>query len=197
MIGRRIALAALAALVSTPLSAAPPQRGLVKVAIDTTMGTIVIGVDTIHAPITATNFLKYVDAGKFNGKYFYRAARSKSHPGVGLVQGGIDSAVRDSFFPIKHEPTNVTHIKHVDGTVSMARNKPGTAMGDFFICVGAAPTLDAAPNYPGYAAFGHVLSGMDVAKRILVLPTYPGGYDIDQMGQTIINRPKIISAHRL
>jgi peptidyl-prolyl cis-trans isomerase A (cyclophilin A) len=199
MIARRSALGTIAAvaLATATQAASPPARGEVRVLLDTTAGKIVIAVDTRRAPITANNFLRYVDAGKFNGKFFYRAARSKSHPGVGLVQAGIDSAVRDSFFPIKHEPTTLTHLKHVDGTVSMARNKPGTAMGDFFICVGAAPSLDAGPNYAGYAAFGHVVSGMDVAKRILMLPTFPGGYDIQQIGQTIINRPKILSARRL
>ena len=102
-----------------------------------------------------------------------------------------------TFFPIKHEPTNVTGLKHVDGTLSMARNDPGTAMGDFFITIGPAAGLDASPGYAGYAAFGHVVKGMDVAKRILAKPTFPGGYSFDTMGQTIRDRVKIITAVRV
>jgi peptidyl-prolyl cis-trans isomerase A (cyclophilin A) len=188
----------LAAIAAPALAAAPrPAPGEVRVAIETNAGRIVVAVDTKHAPITATNFLRYVDAGRFNGKTFYRAARSKSRPGIGLIQGGIDDNIPDSFFPIPHEPTEKTGLRHVDGTLSMARNKPGSAMGDFFICVGPAPSLDAAPNYPGYAAFGHVVGGMDVVKRILVLPTYPGGLSAETMGQTIIQRVRIVSAHRV
>lgn len=191
----------LAAIAAPALAAAPPRPrpapGEVRVAIETSAGRIVVAVDTKHAPITANNFLRYVDSGRFAGKTFYRAARSKSRPGVGLIQGGIDANIPDSFFPIPHEPTNVTGLRHGDGTLSMARNKPGSAMGDFFICVGPAPSLDAAPNYPGYAAFGHVVSGMDIVKRILVLPTYPGGLSAETMGQTIINRVKILGARRI
>jgi len=190
-------LTILALLLTPALTAAPPPRGEVRVALETTAGRIVLALDVRHAPITAGNFLRYVDAGKFNGTTFYRAARSKTRPGVGLIQGGIDQNIRVSYFPIQHEPTNVTGLRHVDGTVSMARNKPGTAMGDFFICVGPAPSLDAAPNYPGYAAFGHVVSGMDVVKKILQLKTYPGGFSIDTVGQTIVDRPRITAAHRL
>jgi peptidyl-prolyl cis-trans isomerase A (cyclophilin A) len=91
----------------------------------------------------------------------------------------------------------VTGLKHVDGTISMARNDPGTAMGDFFITIGPAAGLDASPGYPGYAAFGHVVSGMDVAHRILAKPTYPGGYSRDTMGQTIRDRVKILSTTRV
>jgi peptidyl-prolyl cis-trans isomerase A (cyclophilin A) len=79
----------------------------------------------------------------------------------------------------------------------MARNDPGTAMGDFFITIGPAAGLDAAPGYPGYAAFGHVVKGMDVAKRILAKPTWPGGYSFDTMGQSIRQPVKIISATRV
>lgn len=195
MIARRFALLAL--LIAPALSAAPPSRGEVKVALETAFGRIVVVVDTRRAPITAGNFLKYVDNHKFDGVEFYRAARSKTRPGVGLIQGGIDQNIRVSYFPIAHEPTNVTGIKHVDGTISMARNKPGTAMGDFFITVGPAPSLDAAPDYPGYAAFGHVVSGMDIVRRILALPTYPGGFSIDTKGQSIVHRVRINSAHRV
>lgn len=201
MILRLLALLLMAPLLAAPSPASPPlargRAGEVRVALETGAGRIVVAVDTRRAPITATNFLRYVDAGKFDGTTFYRAARSKSRPGVGLIQGGIDDNIRNSFFPIRHEPTSVTGLRHVDGTLSMARNKPGSAMGDFFICVGPAPSLDAAPDYPGYAAFGHVVVGMEIVRRILALPTYPGGFSLDTMGQTIVHRVRIARAHRL
>ena len=170
---------------------------LPKVAIVTSEGTIIAVLETKKAPITAANFLRYVDAHRFDGTSFYRAARSKSYPGNGLVQGGIDHVISKSFMPIKHEPTTRTGLRHINGTLSMARNEVGSAMGDFFITLGAAPDLDARGSYAGYAAFGHVLSGMDVAKRILVKPTYPGGWDIDTMGQTLRQPVKIITVKRL
>jgi peptidyl-prolyl cis-trans isomerase A (cyclophilin A) len=180
------------------LAAAPATRGatLPQVAIDTAEGTIVVALEVKRAPVTANNFLRYVDGHRLDGTFFYRAARSRDGSARGLVQGGIDHDLPKSFLPIAHEPTSRTGLKHVDGTISMARNEPGSAMGDFFITVGAAPSLDAAPNYPGYAAFGHVVKGMDVVKRILMKPTYPGGLSIETLGQTLRQPVKIISAHR-
>jgi peptidyl-prolyl cis-trans isomerase A (cyclophilin A) len=194
--------AALLVCISAPVAAAAPRRaaaypGLPRAEIKTDFGSIVIALETKRAPITAGNFLRYVDAHKFDGTIFYRAARGKSHPENGLIQGGLDTDIRKSFFPIKHEPTTVTGLKHLDGTVSMARNKPGSAMGDFFITLGAAPGLDADGDYAGYAAFGHVISGMDVARRILAMPTYPGGLSLATLGQTIKQPVKIISVKRL
>jgi peptidyl-prolyl cis-trans isomerase A (cyclophilin A) len=183
----------LLALVAAPLVAAP----LPRVAIRTSEGTMVVELETKRAPITATNFLRYVDAKKFDGKTFYRAARAKSDPTRGLIQGGIDSNIRESFFPIQHEPTSKTELKHLDGTLSMARNAPGSAMGDFFITIGATPPLDARPGYVGYAAFGRVVKGMDVVRRILAKPTWPGGRSYTTLGQSIRQPVKILSARRL
>lgn len=184
-------------LLAALLAAARVSAALPKVAIVTTEGTIVVQLEAKRAPITSANFLRYVDAHKFDGTTFYRAARGRSNPRIGLVQGGIDHNIRNSFLPIRHEPTSRTGLRHVDGTISMARNEVGSAMGDFFITIGAAPDLDARPDYPGYAAFGHVVSGMDVARRILAKPTYPGGYDLDTIGQTIRQPIKIVNAHRV
>ncbi len=189
-----VSLSLVALAAST--QAARPET-LPKVAIVTTEGTIVVALEAKRAPITTANFLHYVDAHKFDGTAFYRAARGKSNPNIGLVQGGIDHNIANSFLPIKHEPTSQTGLKHVDGTLSMARNEVGSAMGDFFITIGNAPDLDARGTYPGYAAFGHVVSGMAVAKRILAKPTYPGGYDYLTMGQTIRQPVKIITARRV
>jgi peptidyl-prolyl cis-trans isomerase A (cyclophilin A) len=181
----------LLAFLATPALAAP------RVAIKTSLGTIVVEVNERAAPITSKNFLRYVDAGKFDGTTFYRAARSPSAPQFGLIQGGIDHNMRRAFFAIDHEPTTKTGLKHIDGTVSMARNAPGTAMGDFFICVGAQPSLDARGAYPGYAAFGRVVSGMGVVKKILAAPTWVGRGSGALKGQHIINRIPIISAKRI
>lgn len=168
-----------------------------KVAIQTSAGTIVAELYDKQAPITAKNFLRYVEAGKFNGTTFYRAARSKTNPKLGYVQGGIDRDYRRAFFSIDHEPTSKTGLKHVDGTLSMARNMPGTAMGEFFITVGPAPYLDARPGHPGYAAFGRVLKGMDVVKKILARPTWLGRGAGAFKDQVIKDRVRIISAKRI
>ena len=181
----------LIALVATPALAAP------RVAIKTSLGTIVVELAEKQAPITAKNFLHYVEAGKFDGTNFYRAARSPSAPQFGLIQGGIDHNMRRAFVSIDHEPTSKTGLKHVDGTISMARNAPGTAMGDFFICVGAQPSLDARWQYPGYAAFGRVVSGMSVVKKILAAPTWIGRGRGAMKNQVIKQRIPIISARRI
>ena len=193
----RAFVAFLALLIVVPAAAKGPATARVK--LDTSMGPIVIEVDLRNAPITAQNFLAYVDAKRFDGTTFYRAARYKARPDWGLVQGGIDHTISRAFAPIAHEPTSKTGLHHVDGTVSMARNQPGTAMGDFFICVGMCTYLDAGPNGqpPGYAAFGRVVSGMPIARRILALPTYKGGYSYTTMGQSIIKRVKIVTARRM
>lgn len=193
----RAFVAFLVLLIACPAAAKEPAT--VRVRLDTSMGPIVIAVDLRNAPITARNFLAYVDAKRFDGTTFYRAARYKARPGYGLIQGGIDHTISRAFAPIAHEPTSKTGLRHVDGTVSMARNQPGTAMGDFFICVGICTYLDAGPNGqpPGYAAFGKVVSGMPTVSRILALPTYKGGYSYTTMGQSIIKRVKITTARRV
>jgi len=180
----------------------PPKvmPAVVKVKLETSAGPIVIALDMKHAPITATNFLRYVEEKRFDGTSFYRAARNPTSKTTGLVQGGIDHNMPRSWFPIQHEPTTQTGIKHVDGTVSMARNEPGTAMGDFFICVGPAQRLDAVPGdkrLVGYAAFGHIISGMNVVHRILALPTWPGGRTRELVGQSIKEPVTIIRAVRI
>jgi peptidyl-prolyl cis-trans isomerase A (cyclophilin A) len=137
------------------------------VGLKTTLGVIVIQLDTKRAPITASNFLRYVEEKRFDGTTFYRAARNRKQPTLGLVQGGINHRVVRARHPIAHEPTSRTGLRHIDGTVSMARNAPGTAMGDFFVTIGPAPYLDARPGSVGYAAFGKVVQGMPIIRRCL------------------------------
>ena len=169
---------ALSALIATPLlaqDAAPgPARtpDLVRVAFDTDAGRIVIDVDKGRAPITAGNFLRYVDAGRFNGESFYRAMPYTE--GEDLIQGGITTDAAKLYPAIKHEPTSETGLKHLAGTVSVARGAPGTARADFFILTTDIPGFDADParegDNAGYAAFGQLVEGMDVVRKIFAGP---------------------------
>jgi peptidyl-prolyl cis-trans isomerase A (cyclophilin A) len=180
----------------TPGPRPGPKPGYVRVAIDTSVGTIIVAVDQKRAPRTSANFLTYVDDGRFDGVTFYRAARRKSNPGLGLIQGGIDTDARRSLPPIPHEPTSRTGIRHLDATLSMARpNRPDSAMGNFFITIGATPNMDARGSYIGYAAFGHVVAGMDVVKKILSVPTCCGSGPM--RGQMIVKPIAIRRARRL
>ncbi len=163
------------------------------VRLETSAGPIVIQLDHRRAPVTAGNFLLYAVEKRFDNSFFYRAARNKRNPKNGLVQGGINHRVVRARLPIAHEPTSKTGLRHLDGSVSMARNAPGTAMGDFFITVGPAPYLDARPGSVGYAVFGKVVSGMDLVRRMLAAPTYPGGRTPTTKGQTIINPIRILT----
>ena len=187
--------AALFAFLLLCLSA--PTAAATLVRLETSAGPIVIELDLKRAPITAGNFLRYAEEKRLDNTIFYRAARNRRNPAFGLVQGGINHRVVRARAPIPHEPTSKTGLKHIDGTVSMARNAPGTAMGDFFITVGAAPYLDARPGSPGYAAFGKVVSGMPIVRKMLAARTYPGGRSRNTMGQTIVAPIRILTVRRL
>jgi peptidyl-prolyl cis-trans isomerase A (cyclophilin A) len=168
---------ALSSLLAQPVlaqaAASPvPAPDLVRVAIETSAGRIVIDVDKGRAPVTAGNFLRYVDAGRYNGESFYRAMPYTD--GEGLIQGGITTDAAKLYPAIKHEPTSVTGLKHLAGTLSMARGAPGSARADFFILTTDIPGFDADParegDNLGYAAFGQVVEGMDVVRRIFAGP---------------------------
>lgn len=195
----RFSLTLSLALLSVPLAASPASQaapGQVRVAIDTSVGTITVAVDQRHAPRTSANFLAYVDDQRFDGVTFYRAARRKSDPKLGLIQGGIDTDARRALPPILHEPTTKTGIRHLDATLSMARpNRPDSAMGNFFITIGATPNMDARGDYMGYAAFGHVVAGMDVVRKILSVQTCCGSGPM--RGQMIIRPIMILRTRRL
>jgi peptidyl-prolyl cis-trans isomerase A (cyclophilin A) len=192
-------LVSLSLSASTSLAAGPP--GTQQVAIETDAGTIVVALDTRHAPITAGNFLSYADKKLFDGTAFYRSARTKGAPKYGFIQGGVRHSAKRSLPPIVHEPTSKTGIHHVDGTISMARNEPGTAMGDFFITVGPAPDMDAHPGKSGdnlgFAAFGHVVKGMDIVHRILAAKTVNNAGAGLMRGQLLAAPVKIISVKRV
>ena len=195
----RAVVLCLLGLFSSLGAAAPankPTPGFTRVAIETSVGTIIVAVDQKRAPRTSANFLTYVDDGRFDGVTFYRAARRKSDPKYGLIQGGIDTDARRSLPPVVHEPTSKTSILHLDATLSMARpNRPNSAMGNFFITIGATPNMDARGDYIGYAAFGHVVGGMDVVRKILSVPTCCGSGPM--RGQMIVKPITILRARRL
>lgn len=196
MIRTWFAAAVLALFLAAPAWAAP---GIVKVSIKTTEGTILVGVDTKHAPITAKNFLAYVDKKNFDGMTFYRAARAKGTT-IGFIQGGVRNNYTRQLPRIPHEPTTKTGLSHVSGALSMAREEPGSATGDFFILSGAQPQMDAHPggkgDNAGYAVFGKVVSGMAVVKKILTGKTYAGGSGA-MKGQMLEKPVKIIEARRV
>ena len=161
----------------------PPPPGTVVVRIETALGDIDLAVDTTHARITAANFLKYVDAHLYDGGRFHRATRPDNYtpappnrPPMEIIQGGINPERRsEGFGPIPLERTSVTGLKHVVGTVSMARAaQADTARSDFFICLDDQPSLDFGgkrfDDAQGAAAFGRVLKGMDVVRRIQQQP---------------------------
>lgn len=176
--------------------AAPAAAAPVRVTLDTTAGKIVIELAMKQAPITSGNFLAYVDRKRFDGTVFYRVARTPNVKSRGFIQGGIQHSFSRMLNPIPHEPTSKTGLRHLDGTISMARDNPGTAMGDFFIAVGPLPSMDATPKNPGFAAFGKVVKGMDVVRRILAMKTIPRAGQSGMKDQMLADPVRIISARR-
>lgn len=197
------ALATPAALAQTappeaPPAAEAPKSDLVKVALETEAGRIVLELDQGRAPVTTANFLRYLDSGRLNGIDFYRAM--KLWDGAGLVQAGVRNGAK-LYPPIKHEPTSETGLRHQDGTISMARTTPGSAQGDFFITVGEVEGFDAGTKDGdglGFAAFGRVVEGMDVVKALLAAPVSPTkGAEHGMQGQILEPPVKIGAARRL
>ena len=198
----RFLVAALLAAASAPAlsqdapALSPPATELVPVAIDTSAGRIVVTLDKTHAPVTTANFLRYVDAHRFDGETFYRAMHVQGGEG-GLIQGGITTDARKLYPPIKHEPTSETGLRNSAGAISMANGGAGTARADFFILASDIPALDATTTDPGFAPFGHVIEGMDVVNRILASPVSPTKGEGAMKGQMLDPTVKIIKAARL
>ncbi len=183
----------LVLLLALPLAAAPADKKPVRVLLQTDKGDIVVELDA-RAPVTTANFLKYVDAKLYDCGRFHRTVRADNQPDdkvkIGVVQAGIDAKKKERA-PIELERTNKTGLAHKDGTISMARDGPDTATGDFFLCVGDQPALDFGgkrnPDGQGFAAFGRVVKGMDVVKKIQSAPA---------KGQALAPPVKIIRAVR-
>lgn len=149
------------------------------VSIKTELGDITIEIFERQAPVTAANFLKYVDDGLFKNATFYRVVTMENQPDndikIEVIQGGLGfTEGSQTLPPIEHETTDKTGILHKDGVISMARLQPGTAASEFFICVGDQPELDFGgkrnPDGQGFAAFGKVVAGMDVVRKIHTQP---------------------------
>lgn len=175
--------------------------GLVRVALKTTKGVITIDLNVGKAPITARNFLHYVDTRRFDHSTFYRAAHTEGAPEIGLLQGGLRGDPAKVFKPIAHESTAKTGLTHKDGAVSMACRAPGTATADFFICVGDQQSLDADPTAtpprPGFAVFGQVVDGMDVVRAIRELPTSKTAGGAAMRGEMLSPPVPILTARRV
>jgi peptidyl-prolyl cis-trans isomerase A (cyclophilin A) len=197
-----IAVTAVAQSAARAAEAPAPKEDLVPVAIDTSLGRIVVALDRGHAPVTTANFLHYVDTHRLDGQNFYRAMHMSDGKGGdgGLIQGGITTDARKLFPAIPHEPTTQTGIHNVAGTISMANAGPGTAKADFFILLSDMPGLDAngpGGDATGFAAFGHVTDGMDVVKKIFDSPVSPTLGAGAMKGQMLDPKIKIIKAARL
>lgn len=195
-IGRRSVIAGAGAMLASPALA---QAANPKVTITTDHGVITAEIFLDKAPITAGNFLRYVDTKRYDDAQFYRAVRAQGAPDMGLIEMGIANHPARLLPPIKHEPTTVTGLHHVDGTLSLARFAPGTGQADVSIIVGDGSYLDADPSQPGdnlgFAAFGQVREGMDVVKAILALPTNGTARNPTMQGQ-ILSPPVVIVTMR-
>jgi peptidyl-prolyl cis-trans isomerase A (cyclophilin A) len=205
------ALAVTAAQAQTP--AAPPAQPAPapnpaakpnpKVKVETTEGAFVVELAADKAPITVANYLKYVDRGLFSGGACYRASKPKGYAGAdyGLVQCGLQNDPRKVLPPIAHESTVKTGLTHgKDGVISMGRHAPGTAQADWSIMLGDMSYLDAdkknpAAN-PGFAAFGQVVEGLEVIRKIIVLPTDPNRGEGAMKGEMLVKPVRITKVSR-
>lgn len=175
-----------------------PPPADVRVVLDTSAGRILVAVHVAKAPVTAANFLRYVDQKRLDGSQFYRGVGTADY---GFVQGGAQNDPRRVLPPIAHEPTTQTGLTHDDGALSMARYAPGSATGDFFIVLGQMPGMDAHPeaagDNQGFAVFAHVVEGMDVVKAILAAPKSLTAGEGVMKGQMLEQPVKILTARRL
>lgn len=189
-----VAAAAVGLLSGGFVAEAGPVSGNPRILIRTEMGDITAEIYADRAPITAANFLRYVDAGLYDGTVFFRTVTLQNQRPdevkIEVVQAaGIDE--KNEFPPIKLERTFATGIRHLDGTLSMARAEPDSAASSFSICINDQPELDfdgkRNKDGHGFAAFGRVVSGMSVVRRIQAAPHH---------GQTLTPPIKIISIAR-
>lgn len=173
-VARRIGVALLVLLAAGSVAASD----VVIVTIETSVGSIDVAIDATHAPVTAANFLRYVDAKMYDGGRFHRAVRldnqARKDVLIQVIQGGRtpeQAKTVTGFGPIALERTSVTTLKHVDGAIAMARGAAAdSASSDFFLCIGDNPSLDfggpRAADGQGFAAFGRVIRGMEIVRKI-------------------------------
>lgn len=166
-IHRLLGAFALIITVALPAEAMP----LPRVAVVTNAGTFVVQLEAVKAPLTTKNFLRLVAARAYDGAAFYRTVRKATEPRsqIEVIQGGLELANKVSSHAIPLESTTKTGLHNTNGEISMARtHDPNSASSEFFVCVGNNTFLDAQkqPDHFGYAAFGHVVRGMDVVLKI-------------------------------
>ena len=195
--------AAIVACLAASGAAAPQSTGANPIVVfETDKGAIEVAVDSAHAPLSAANFLRYVDEKFYDGGTINRAVRpdntTRHDVEIQVIQFQIDrQRRREQFAPIPLERTSATGLKHVDGALSMARNGPDTATSSFSIVIGDQPEMDFGgkrnPDGQGFAVFGHVVKGMDVVKAIQASPTgQRGAYGSETLDPPI----PILRAHR-
>ena len=155
------------------------RETIIPISMETELGPIQLELYPDRAPITVSNFLRYVDKNRYEDLHFYRVVHMKNQPDndvkIEVIQGGLGFDKHPMELPtILHETTDKTGIRHLNGTLSMARLEPGTASSEIFICINDQPELDYSgkrnPDDQGFAAFGKVISGMDVIRKIQLLP---------------------------
>ena len=198
---KHIILAAFVAIVAAPgLAQAPaappalaPKDDLVRVAIETDKGRIVVALDRGRAPLTTANFLAYVDKGWLDGQPFYR---SMPLTNGGLIQGGSRDGAKQ-LPPIAVESTATTGLKNVAGSIVMAKAGGLTTRSDFFILTADVPSFDATTTSPGFAPFGRVVEGMEVVKAIFAAPRSPTKGEGVMKGQMLDPVVKIVKAARV
>lgn len=171
-----------------------------RIQIETGAGAITVELYPDKAPVTVANFLKYLDGGFYDGGEFVRTVRADNQPNnpvkIGVIQAfgnpWLAATQADSQTPIPLERTRDTGLRHLDGTISMARGAPDTATTEFFICIGAQPELDFGgrrnPDGQGFAAFGRVVEGMDVVRQIQQQPA---------VEQALLRPVRILAIRRL
>ncbi len=144
----------------------------------TALGEITLELDMQRAPVTASHFLSLIERELLQEACFYRVVHKSNTPGklptIDVIQGGLGFDLAATLPTVRHEPTTETGLRHRDGALSLARGNAQDATGEFFICIGDQPVLDAGvldgPGAAGFAAFGHVISGMETVKAIHALP---------------------------
>ncbi len=198
--------------VVRPMMAPPPPPPPLPVPVDavtpdtrphvslvTDLGTIVVRLENKRAPVTSANFLRYVDAKRMDGFKFYRSTKSWG-PANQLVQAGNRGDARKNFPPIAHEPTKTSGLTNCKGALSMARLNPGDATTDFFLLLSDIKGFDSdavGGDGAGFAVFGEIVAGADVAAAIFNAPISPTAGDGVMKGQMLEPQVTIKTARRV
>lgn len=195
------AVITVAGLATVMAPNALSAQAAVRVRIVTDSGTIIVALAPDKAPATVANFLRYVDEHRYDGGSFYRAVTLQNQlpperqPQIEVIQGGIDADSSKRLPPIAHETNDRSGIRHTDGVISMARGAPGSASSEFFFVINDQPALDFGgkrnPDGQGFAAFGRVVDGMNVVRKIQRMPSEP------QPPQRMVKTVRIQSIRRM